>query len=70
MDCSVIVNGKKVSLENFISSIKGEKPKTPDIKTNVRLEKLFDSNPELANQVYEALGFKTKPDVILPIGKS
>lgn len=32
--------------------------------------KLFESNPELANAVYEALGFKTKPDVILPIGTS
>lgn len=34
------------------------------------VEELFNSNPELANQVYEALGFKTKPDVILPIGTS
>jgi len=31
---------------------------------------LFESNPELANTVYEALGFKSKPDVILPIGTS
>ena len=34
------------------------------------VEELFNENPELANQVYEALGFKTKPDVILPIGTS
>lgn len=31
---------------------------------------LFDSNPALANAVYEALGFKSKPNVILPIGTS
>ena len=37
------------------------------IKEGVR--ELFESNPELANEVYEALGFKTKADVI-PIGTS
>ena len=31
---------------------------------------LFESNPELANKVYKTLGFKTKADVILPIGTS
>lgn len=31
---------------------------------------LFESNPELANAIYETLGFKTKADVILPIGTS
>jgi predicted kinase len=41
---------------------------TPNIKPGV--EELFESNPELANAVYEALGFKSKPDVILPIGTS
>jgi predicted kinase len=41
---------------------------TPAIKEGV--EELFNSNPKLANEVYEALGFKTKPDVILPIGTS
>lgn len=39
-----------------------------EIKPGV--EELFESNPELANGVYEALGFKSKPDVILPIGTS
>lgn len=34
------------------------------------VSELFDSNPELANEVYKALGFQTKPDVILPIGTS
>lgn len=39
-----------------------------DVKAGV--PELFESNPELANAVYEALGFKSKPDVILPIGTS
>lgn len=34
------------------------------------VEELFESNLELANTVYEALGYKTKADVILPIGTS
>jgi predicted kinase len=34
------------------------------------VEELFESDSNLANQVYEALGFKSKPDVILPIGTS
>lgn len=34
------------------------------------VSELFESNPELANAIYEALGFKTKADVILPIGTS
>ena len=29
---------------------------------------LFESNPKLANEVYEALGFKAKSDVTLPVG--
>ena len=37
---------------------------------NPEVEELFETNPELANAVYEALGFKSKPDVILPIGTS
>jgi len=42
----------------------------PKVKTGIKpgVEELFDSNPELANQVYEALGFKqelfSKEDVI------
>lgn len=35
-----------------------------------QVEKLFEENPEIANSVYEELGFKSKPDVILPIGTS
>jgi predicted kinase len=47
------------------------KPSTqPSTSVKEGVSELFDSNPELANQVYEALGFKTKPDVILPIGTS
>ena len=34
------------------------------------VSELFESNSELANAVYEVLGFKSKPDVILPIGIS
>ena len=45
-----------------------EKPQGVPVKQGV--SELFDSNPELANSVYEALGFKFKPDVILPIGTS
>jgi hypothetical protein len=42
----------------------GQVPKneyTPQIKPGVR--ELFDSNPELANEVYEALGFKERNQV-------
>ena len=35
-----------------------------------QVEKLFEENPEIANSVYEELGFKDTPDVILPIGTS
>lgn len=38
--------------------------------TYQQVEKLFDENPEIANQVYEEMGFKDTPDVILPIGTS
>ena len=41
-----------------------------NIKPKDGVSELFESNPELANAVYEALGFKSKPDVILPIGTS
>jgi predicted kinase len=51
--------------EDYITPIKQGKQ---NIKQGV--SELFESNPELANKVYEALGFKTKPDVILPIGTS
>ena len=36
----------------------------------MKSEELFESIPELANEVYEAAGFKPKADVILPIGTS
>jgi predicted kinase len=42
--------------------------KVQEIKPSVK--ELFESNPELVNAVYETLGFKSKPDVILPIGTS
>ncbi|MFA5542161.1 MAG: hypothetical protein WDA47_00165 [Bacilli bacterium] len=32
-------------------------------------QQLFESNPELANAVYEALGFKTKPEIGVSISK-
>jgi predicted kinase len=42
------------------------------LKENIKpgVPELFESNPELANSIYETLGFKSKPDVILPIGTS
>ena len=40
--------------------LSSETPK--NIKNGV--QELFDSNPKLANSVYEALGFKSKPNVI------
>jgi len=46
----------------------GQEAPIADIKEGV--SELFESNPTLANAVYEALGFKTKADVILPIGTS
>jgi hypothetical protein len=38
--------------------------------TNVKpgVQELFDSNPELANQVYEAIGFRTPNITVLPNG--
>jgi len=35
-----------------------------------QIEELFESNSELANAVYEALGVKPKANIILPIGTS
>jgi predicted kinase len=46
----------------------GSNTRTGGLKPGVG--ELFESNPELANAVYEALGYKTKADVILPIGTS
>lgn len=44
--------------------------KSKEVKIKEDIEDLFESNPELANAVYEALGVKSNPDVILPIGTS
>jgi len=75
MNCNIfeITDGdfinKSDRLKNLFDAIENYSKETiPNVKPGV--EELFDSNPELANQVYEALGFKEKPDVILPIGTS
>ena len=58
-----------ISTEDYLAEINNmNNVKEETIKEGV--PELFESNPELANQVYEALGFKSKPDVILPIGTS
>jgi hypothetical protein len=46
----------------FDIEVKRRTPVTTDINIPVKegVQKIFDSNPELADQVYEALGFKTK----------
>jgi hypothetical protein len=48
-----------LSLDNTVENIR--EANTGNIKKGV-LE-LFESNPELANEVYEALGFKTKSEI-------
>jgi len=62
---NLISNSAKFKDNNLVNP---ESNKQLPIKEGV--EELFESNPELANEVYEALGFKSKPDVILPIGTS
>lgn len=52
--------GYTPSFNKWMSNLKPET--TQQIKPGV--EELFDSNPELANQVYEALGFDTKNNLL------
>lgn len=64
---SNIITEKQI--ENINSIVNNTKDNTSkQVKEGV--SELFESNPKLANEVYEALGFKSKPDVILPIGTS
>jgi predicted kinase len=63
-----VINGLEIPGKEFTDKYFNNSIKTNQIKPGV--QELFDSNPELANQVYEALGFTSKPDVILPIGTS
>jgi hypothetical protein len=42
------------------TNVESEKAKKTDIERRKGVSELFESNPELANQVYEALGFKEK----------
>lgn len=73
---NVTYKGKKYdtyqqALEAFINNLFGDftdSNKKTEIKQGV--SELFESNTEFANSVYEALGFKIKADVILPIGTS
>jgi flagellar basal body rod protein FlgC len=54
----------------FDIEVKRRTPVTSNINTIVKdgVEELFTSNPELANQVYQALGFRTPNITVLPNG--
>ena len=55
---------RTITVEDLPSS----EQRAPRVKEGV--DAVFQQNPDLANKVYEALGFKSEPDVILPIGTS
>jgi predicted kinase len=67
-------NRTRSRFKNYLTGLDVEKIEARSavkaIKPKKGVEELFNENPELANQVYSALGFKSKPDVILPIGTS
>ena len=62
MDCNIfeITDGEFINksdkLTNLFNAIDSYSSKSTEIKPGV--SELFESNPELANQVYEALGFE------------
>ena len=63
----------KQNIEGFKKSIpvsSQSKVEVTSSSVKPEVQELFESNPELANTVYESLGYKTKADVILPIGTS
>ena len=64
--------GNKTASEHvIIDNVNGEEiTQLQDNLSYEQVEKLFEENPEIANSVYEELGFKDTPDVILPIGTS
>ena len=55
MSCIITYNGQNFTQEDFLDYLKSQIPTSNIIKPGV--EELFESNPELANEVYEALGF-------------
>lgn len=60
MACVIKYKGQSIPEEQFLQYLNKQ----------IAINNLFNENETLANAVYEALGFKSKPDVILPIGTS
>ena len=62
MSCYITYKGKNYTQEDFLNFLKTQIPTSNIIKPGVK--ELFESNPELANSVYEALGFgKVKKEI-------
>ena len=65
MSCIITYNGQNFTQEDFLDYLKSQIPTSINtIKEGVK--ELFESNPELANEVYEALGFGKESN--LPTG--
>ena len=61
MSCIITYNGQNFTQEDFLEYLKTQIPTSNIIKPGVA--ELFESNPELANAVYSALGFGTQPQI-------
>ena len=65
MSCIITYNGQNFTQEDFLDYLKSQIPTSINtIKEGVK--ELFESNPELANAVYEALRFGKESN--LPTG--
>lgn len=60
----------KLALSDYFEDLQEQYDIIDNKEIKPGVSELFESNPELANAVYEAAGFKSKADVILPIGTS
>lgn len=60
MGCVIKYKGQSIPEEQFLQYLNKQ----------IAINNLFNENENLANEVYKALGFKSKPNVILPIGTS
>ena len=58
MGCVIKYKGQSIPEEQFLQYLNKQ----------IAINQLFESDSNLANQVYEALGFKAKSDVTLPVG--
>ena len=59
-NCVILINGKKIDITTLVEKLGKSMDKKP---TSESVAELFESNPELANSVYEALGFKETPNI-------